>query len=97
MGRLMFFFLVVVAPVLALLLAWLGFVTVSSNPLGWFLLLIGLAYAVGATIYFLKKKGETPLRKEERGDRSFWLILPGFIIAMYGAPVEFLYPPEILP
>jgi len=44
-----------------------------------------------------KRKGEPPARKEERGDRSFWLVQLGFMIAIFGAPLEYLYLAELLP
>lgn len=81
MNRFAILFLVTGAPFLALCLAWLGFATIATNPLGWFLLLTGLAYALGILIIVLfrrqrlweRRSGERILR-EERGDRSFWFI-----------------------
>ena len=35
--------------------------------------------------------------RQERQDRSFWLILPGFIVVFYASPLEYLYLPEVLP
>jgi protein-S-isoprenylcysteine O-methyltransferase Ste14 len=93
----MSFFLLIMAPLMALCLAWLGFETISSNPLGWFLLFMGIAYIIGGPLYVWKWKGKPPARKEERGDRSFWLVQPGFFCAIFGAPLEYLYLPEILP
>jgi protein-S-isoprenylcysteine O-methyltransferase Ste14 len=93
----MVFFLIVIAPVLALCLAYLGFATLSANSLGYFLLLMGLSYVVGGPLYAWKWKARPPARKEERGDRSFWLVQPGFIIAIYGAPLEWLFLPDTLP
>lgn len=93
----MIVFLLVIAPALALVLAWLGWATVHENLLGWFLLLIGGAYLVGGPIYLWKHLGVLPARREETSDRSFWLIQPGFLVAILGAPLEYLYLPEILP
>jgi protein-S-isoprenylcysteine O-methyltransferase Ste14 len=90
-------FLIVIAPVLALSLAWLGFATLPTNRTGWFLLFMGLAYLIGGPLYFWRRRNEPPARKEERGDLSFWLVQPGFIIAIFGAPLEYLYLPETLP
>ena len=104
MSRTATFFLSFIASGLALFLAFLGWETLAVNPLGWFLLAVGIAYPVGVVVYSLVMKkpfwkpasgGETV--KEESGDRSFWLILPGFLLAFFGSPVEFLYFSSLLP
>jgi protein-S-isoprenylcysteine O-methyltransferase Ste14 len=97
MSRTMTTFLLVIAPLMALGLALLGVATIPANWLGWFLLFMGLAYIVGGPLYLWKRKGEPPAKKEERGDQSFWLVQPGFFIAIFGAPLEYLYLPEYLP
>ena len=57
MSRIAIFFLLVIAPLLAMLLALLGVETVFTNPLGGFLLLVGLAYLVGIVIvYWIRKE-----------------------------------------
>ena len=97
MSRSMVVFLLVFAPAFALILVWLGSQSMHTNLLGWFLILMGVAYLIGGPIYVWKRKGEAPARKEEAGDRSFWLVQPGFFFAIFGAPIEYLYLPETLP
>ena len=97
MSRSMTFFLLIFTPLLAIGLAGLGFFTLKTNLLGWFLLFMGAAYVIGGPLYIWKRKGEPPARQEEHGDRSFWLIQPGFILAIFGAPLEYLFVPAVLP
>ena len=98
MSRLAVFFLMIVAPALAILLALLGLETLRANLLGWFLLLFGIAFAAGGLIYYFIRRepfwksiegGKTAA--EEKGDRSFWLILPGFLAVFFAPPVELMY------
>jgi protein-S-isoprenylcysteine O-methyltransferase Ste14 len=98
------FFLLVITPILAMLLALLGVETLPSNPLGWFLLLVGVGYICGVGIvYFVRKERfwESALNgatlHEERGDRSLWFITLGMIAAFYLSPVDYIYFPTILP
>ncbi len=93
----MFYFLLLASPVLALILACLGIETLRSNLLGWFLALIGLGYMTGGVVYAWRSRKSMSAIREERGDRSFWLILPGFLVIFFGAPLEFLLGPKILP
>lgn len=104
MGRIAIFFLVVITLGLALLLSFLGFVTIKSNLLGWFLLITGLIYFFGViVVYWIRRirfwrpqaKGE--IVKEERDDWSFWIIVAGMIAAFYLPPIEYLYLKGILP
>jgi len=104
MSRLAILFLVVVAPVLAICLALLGLETLQENAVGWFLLALGIAYPVGGTIaYFIRRKllfksgNDGRVAREEKGDRSFWLILPGFLVVFFASPLEWLYLPAGLP
>ena len=104
MSQIAKFFLIVVAPILAALLALLGVATLPANPLGWFLLLVGVAYTAGVVIVYAIRKErfwESPLdgapTHEERGDRSLWFITLGMIAAFYLSPVEYLYLPAGLP
>lgn len=88
-------FLLVPANLLALGLAWLGWQTLADNLLGGFLLLMGAAYVLGSLVLFLPRnpaligrmKG---MAREEQGDRSFWLVLPGFVAVFFLAPLEHL-------
>ena len=52
MSQIAKFFLLVVAPILAMLLALLGVETIPANPLGWFLLLVGVVYIAGVVIVY---------------------------------------------
>ena len=104
MSRIAKFFLLVIAPILAMLLALLGVETLPANPLGWFLLLVGVVYIAGVGIvYFIRKERfwESPLNgavtHEERGDRSLWFITLGMLAAFYLSPMEYIYLPTSLP
>ena len=104
MSRLVVFFLMIVAPALSICLALLGLETLGSNSLGWFLLVLGVAYPAGAVIYsfirrepFWRSAGGKPAVAEEKGDRSFWLILPGFLAVFFAPPLEWFYLPAVLP
>jgi len=91
-------FLLIVAPGLAILLVFLGIGTLRTNALGWFLILIGIVYAVGIAIdtyvrkdefWGVKQSGDN--LQEERGDRSFWPIALGIVVVFFISPVEYLY------
>ena len=104
MSRTATFFLLVVAPALAILLALLGVETVRANPLGWFLLLLGIAYASGVVIaYYIHRERFWESRvcgattEEEISDRSFWLITFALMTVFYLSPLEYLYSDAILP
>lgn len=96
MSRTMIFFLLFIAPALSLVLALLGLETLGKNLLGWILLIIGIAYPAGVTIFywFQKKmfwKGSGAAIAEETGDGSFWAILPGMLISFFASPLEYMY------
>lgn len=96
MSRTAIFFLVVIAPILALLLAWLGFLTIPTNLVAWFLLLVGLVYSGGILIAFALRRGRlwvsgSGYSREERGDRSFWFIAAGMSAVFYLSPLEYLF------
>jgi len=103
-NRISIFFLVVVSPILALMLAWLGWLTHKTNLLGWFLLVAGLGYAAGVLVrywilhdrFWNPRSGGT-FSAEEKGDRSFWLIMPGMGVPLFLSPVEYLALPPLLP
>ena len=104
MSRLAVFFLMIVAPALSICLALLGLETLRGNMLGWFLLVLGIAYPAGGAIYYFIRRepfwnaansGKTVL--EEKGDRSFWAILPGFLVVFFSPPLEWFYLPAVLP
>ena len=56
MSRIAVFFLLVITPILAMLLALLGVETLPTNPLGWFLLLVGVIYSAGVIIVYSIRK-----------------------------------------
>jgi protein-S-isoprenylcysteine O-methyltransferase Ste14 len=96
MNRITIFFLLVIASGLSLVLALLGLETLSTNLLGWVLLVIGIAYPTGAIIsYWLQKKpfwqANGKAVEEERGDLSFWAILPGMLVSFFASPLEYLH------
>jgi protein-S-isoprenylcysteine O-methyltransferase len=98
MNRSMTVFLILIAPLMALALATLGWLTRASNLFGWFLLLMGFSYVVGMPLYVRRHIGDPRPNREERGDRSFWLVQPGFILAIFAAPIEYLFLPwRVLP
>jgi len=97
-------FMLVVAPVLAICLALLGLETLGSNILSWFLLVFGVAYPAGGVIYYFIRRepfwnpvGRGETSREEKGDRSFWTILPGFLVVFFAPPLEWIYLPAVLP
>lgn len=104
MSRLAIFFLMAVATPLAVCLAWLGLETLGSNLLGWFLLFLGIAYPVGGLLYYIisrkpfwgsARSGRA--KYEDSGDWSFWLILPGFLVVFFAAPLEWIFLPYLMP
>jgi protein-S-isoprenylcysteine O-methyltransferase Ste14 len=104
MSRLAILFLLLIAPVLSICLALLGLETLGRNILGWFLLMFGVAYPAGGVIYFFirrepfwKSAGKGKTNNEEKGDRSFWAILPGFLIVFFAPPLEEMYLRAVLP
>lgn len=98
------FFLVVVTLGLSLLLSLLGWLTIQTNWLGWFLLISGLIYFLGVIvvywirgIQFWHPRAVGELLKQEPTDRSFWAIVLGMIPAFYFPPLEYLYFDAMLP
>ncbi|MCL4559828.1 MAG: isoprenylcysteine carboxylmethyltransferase family protein [Chloroflexi bacterium] len=99
MSRSMMLFLAIGVPVLSLLLACLGVATLAVNLTGWILLVIGIAFVAGPILYY-SRSGQPywlssggRVSQEEKGDISFWLILPGFLLVFFGSPLEFSYLP----
>jgi protein-S-isoprenylcysteine O-methyltransferase Ste14 len=97
-------FLMVLAPALAICLALLGLETTPHNMFGWLLFGLGAAYP-GAILIHNHARREVSRRtprqgsthEEERGGVSFWVLLPGFLIAFFGPPLEWTYLAPILP
>jgi protein-S-isoprenylcysteine O-methyltransferase Ste14 len=104
MSRLSVLFLTIAAPALSLVLALLGLETLRHNLLGWFLLVLGIAFPVGVVVFrvlrgqpFWDPSGARKILREEKGDRSFWAVLPGFLAVFFAPPLEWLYLPAVLP
>lgn len=104
MSRIAVFFLMIISPALAICLGLLGLETLGKNMLGWILLVFGILYSAGVVInYFIrhepfwKSRGFGKIAQEELGDRSFWFILPGFLVVFFAPPMEWYYLPESLP
>lgn len=104
MSRPVVLFLMTVAPALSICLGLFGLETLGTNLLGWFLLLLGALYPAGCVIYynirhepFWQSIGGEQLALQEKGDLSFWLILPGVLVAFFAPPLEWMYLPSLLP
>lgn len=102
MSRIAIFFLLIVSPILAVLLAYLGFQSLQSNLIGWFLFLTGSTYAVCFILIPILRyqqiknkireiQRSSNFKKEEKGDVSFWFITLGVSIVFFISPLEFLY------
>jgi protein-S-isoprenylcysteine O-methyltransferase Ste14 len=90
-------FLLVIGNTLALLLALLALETTPFNFMGWFLFAISIAYGAGGVIYLWRSCDEKGTQRAETGNRSFWGIVPGFIMIFFAPPLEFLRLPPVLP
>ncbi|HAD07512.1 isoprenylcysteine carboxylmethyltransferase family protein [bacterium] len=103
MSRSMVLFLAIAVPFLSLVLACLGVATLANNRTGWILFVTGIAFLVGPILYYARTKqpywlsGSGEVSQEEKGDFSFWLILPGFLLVFFGSPLEFSYLPVSVP
>ncbi len=82
--------------VAAALMTWLGLATARENILGWCVLLFGVGYFGGGAIYLAVTQSD-PGSLHEKGDRSLWLLAPGFAAVFFGAPLEWLFLPNLLP
>lgn len=97
-------FLLLLAPILAIFLAFLGLRTLSTNLLGWFLFLTGAVYAAGTVIVayirgktFWETQISGNIRQSERSDRSFWMITVSMMAVFYLSPLEHIYFASQLP
>jgi protein-S-isoprenylcysteine O-methyltransferase Ste14 len=90
-------FLLVYAIPLALVITYLGWKVSSTNMFGWLMMSAGIGYLFVAPFYVRYRSRQNPILREEIGDRSFWLILPGFLAIFFLSPLEFLYLPATLP
>ncbi|MEK9163969.1 MAG: isoprenylcysteine carboxylmethyltransferase family protein [Chloroflexota bacterium] len=73
-----------------------GLAVSATNFLGWLVAAVGAAYGLGSAVWFAIKGVGGRVVREETGDRSFWLIIPGFVAIFFGPPLEYLYLPETL-
>ena len=74
----------------------IGLAVSATNVLGWPVAAVGAAYGLGSAFWFAIKGVDGRIVREETGDRSFWLIIPGFVAIFFGPPLEYLYLPETL-
>ena len=80
----------------ALALVVLGLATRHTNLLGWLLAFLGVGFGLGGGIVLLLERRRRSIR-EEKGDRSFWAIIPGFLAIFYAPPIEYLLLPAFIP
>lgn len=97
-------FLVFITLILAALLAALGVLTMRTNLLGWFLLISGCVYFFGVIIVywmrgvkFWRQRSGGAIRREEKNDRSFWLIAISIMAEFFLPPVEYRFFPALIP
>lgn len=88
--------LMTLGALLAISMAGLGLETIWQNLMGGVLVLLGFAYMLGGAIYLWATQGKASIRKE-LGDRSLWLLAPGFLVVFFAPPLEYLYVPQIVP
>jgi len=89
--------LVLSAYLLVCALGYLGFATYSTNLTGWFLILTAIGFGLGGPYLLWTNLNKKGVVRQEKQDRSFWLILPGFLVVFYASPLEYLYLPGIIP
>jgi len=90
-------FLIFGAYPMALALGYLGIATYKQNLTGWFLILFACAYILGGPFLLYANKKKVGISRQESGDRSFWLVQPGFLLVFYAPPIEYLLMPQVLP
>jgi protein-S-isoprenylcysteine O-methyltransferase Ste14 len=63
-------------------------------------LLVGIGYILGlGIVYWIRKEQfwksnlKGPVVQEEKGDLSYWLIIPGMLITFFVSPIEYLFFP----
>jgi protein-S-isoprenylcysteine O-methyltransferase Ste14 len=81
----------------------LGVESIPTNPLGWFLLLVSVAYIAGVVIMVVIRKerfwesSSAGIRThEEHGDLSFWFISLGLMATFFLSPLVYLFHSAIL-
>src|SRR4030066_2372705 len=88
--------LVLSAYLLVCALGYLGFATYGTNLTGWFLILTAIGFGLGGPYLLWSNLNKKGIVRQENRDRSFWLMLPGFLVVFYASPLEYLYLPGIL-
>ncbi len=78
-------------------LGYLGFATYHSNLIGWFLILTSIAYGLGVPYLLWTNLKSGPVVLQEYQNRSFWAVIPGFLLVFYASPIEYRYMSELLP
>ncbi len=78
-------------------LGYLGFATYKHNLTGWFLILTALAYGFGGPYLLWTEFKKENIVRHENKDRSFWLVIPGFLMVFYAPPLETMFKLKILP
>lgn len=104
MRRAVFVFMAFLVPPLGFLLATLGWWTLAENWMGLVLIVVGLSYAIGVIVVIWIKRAKRwnrrnggEIAREEKGDRSFWLIIPGMIAIFTLPALEYRLSAGILP
>jgi protein-S-isoprenylcysteine O-methyltransferase len=82
--------LIIAAYLLIIAMAYLGFATYQHNLTGWFLIITAFAYAVGGPFLLRSTLKTEQIIRHENQDRSFWLVVPGFIVVFFASPFECL-------
>lgn len=89
-------FLVVGAPLLALLLALLGLLTAAGNITGWLLVLVGCIYVSGTISAVIFRRGRFKALLGSRASRAdphdgtYWAVVIGMLSAFYLPPAAYL-------
>jgi protein-S-isoprenylcysteine O-methyltransferase Ste14 len=89
--------LIISAFMLVCALGYLGSITLQDNLIGWFLILTAVAYGLGGPYLLWSNLKNEGIVSQERQDKSFWLILPGFLMVFYAPPIEYVYLSGIIP
>ena len=89
--------LITSAYLLVCALGYLGYLTLKQNLLGWFLILTAILYGLSGPYLLARNLKKEGIIRQERQDRSFWLIIPGFLVVFYASPLEYLYITPVLP
>lgn len=82
---------------LIIALGYLGFATYKHNLTGWFLILTAFAYGFGGPYLLWTELKKENVARHENQDRSFWLVIPGFLMVFYASPLEYIFRIKILP